>query len=127
MTNRICIQLNFVTKSLYVHNDFALYETCFMYFLNNVKIIVRFLIYKPGIKVLLYYVVGMFSKYLSSEQAIKDRKDCACLAYVKAPHPNFGLGAKSENLSSVASPRKKTSIAILRLVCIYSAWKTLFY
>ena len=28
----------------------------------------------------------MFSKYLSSEQAIKDRKDCAELNYVKAPY-----------------------------------------
>ena len=40
-----------------------------------------------------------------------------------------GLGAKSQILSSVAPRRKENSIAILRLVCIYSAWnwKSMFY
>ena len=36
-----------------------------------------------------YYVVGMFYKYLSSEQAIKDRNDCAWLNYIKASPSNF--------------------------------------
>ena len=65
---------------------FVLYKICSCFF-NNVNFIVCFLIYKTG-----YYVVGMFSKYLSSEQALKDRKDCARLNYVlRHPHPNFGI------------------------------------
>ena len=42
-----------------------------------------------------------------------------------------GLGAKSQIFGSIAHPplppRKKNSIAILREVCIYSAWKTMLY
>ena len=49
----------FVKRTLIVRDLFHV-------FLNNVKIIERFLIYKPGIKVSLditgYYVAGMFSK-----------------------------------------------------------------
>ena len=41
-----------------------------------------------------YYVVGIFSKYLSCEQAIRDRKDCAWLNYVKAPPPKFWYKGK---------------------------------
>ena len=40
---------------------------------------------------------------------------------------SFGLGAISENLSSVAPPGKKNYIDIMCKVYIYGAWKTMLY
>ena len=64
----------------------------------------------------------IFDKYVNSGMHIS--KFMVLNSYT--PHL-YGLGAKSQILSSVASPRKKNFIAILRLVYIYSAWKTMFY
>ena len=46
-------------------------------------------------------------------------KQCQLMAY------GNGLGAKSENLSSVAPPGKRNSIDIMCKV--YGAWKTMLY
>ena len=39
----------------------------------------------------------------------------------------YSLGAKSENLSSVAPPGKRNSIDTICKVYVYGAWKTMFY
>ena len=40
-------------------------------------------------------MVGMFSKYPSSEQAIKDRTDCVGLIILRRPQPKFRYKRKS--------------------------------
>ena len=61
----------------WIHFIFAEY-TSFNFFFNNVKNHCMFsYIQTRRTSIAGYYVVSMFSKYLSSEQVIKDRKDCA--------------------------------------------------
>ena len=38
-----------------------------------------------------FYVLDMFNKYLSNEQAIKDWKYCVWLNNIEEPHLNFGI------------------------------------